>query len=114
MQTFSYPAGHAWLRAEIGGSETDDVLVLTGELDLAVIDGLEAFAMGAVKGGLHRRFVVDVEQLSFCGSLGLSLFLRLDTAAKARGHEFLLRHPDNMLMRLLGLTQLDEKLTVEP
>ncbi len=110
------PASHIpgiRFRAELGVNETYDVLYLGGELDLEVIEPVEDFASAALEVSTRQRFVVDLADLSFCGSQGLTLFLRLDRAAKSHGQEFVLRHPDPMLIHLLELTMLDEELMVE-
>jgi anti-sigma B factor antagonist len=100
--------------AEFFESDEGTVLRLSGELDLAVAQPLEAIALRALEKSDHEMFYVDVSNLSFCGSQGLSLFVRIDRVARDLGHRFVLRGPRPMLTRLLVVTALDQQLTVEP
>jgi anti-anti-sigma factor len=93
--------------------EEGTVLTLSGELDLAVTQPLEAIALRALEKSDHPVFYVDVSDLTFCGSQGLSLFLRIDRVARDLGQRFVLRGPTPMLMRLLEVTALDDQLAVE-
>ncbi len=86
------------------------VLVLAGELDLAssqeLIDALERL-------GGSRSIVLDMRELEFIDSSGLSVLVKAHQRAAAEGGELsIVRRDDSQVQRLLDLTGLTERLRV--
>lgn len=81
------------------------VIVLTGELDLAVAGELDA-AIRDAEGAPIGRIIVDLSQITFVDSTGLSVLL----AAKKRVNGRLSISPSNhdAVTRLLELTRTTE------
>ena len=83
-------------------------LALSGELDLASADQLEDAIRQAEKGG-GLRIVVDLSDLRFMDSTGLSVLLRAHARSREDGQRLSFtpsRH--EAITRLLDLTQTNE------
>ena len=96
--------------------ERDDgaapVVTLSGELDLscarAVADALD----GLVREGAD--VVIDLAELRFIDSSGLSVLAVARRDAVERGGTVVLRHPSANVVKLLAISGLDQLLPVEP
>lgn len=91
------------------------VIALAGQLDLATApDAEHAFAtLAGAEEPAHREtndVVVDVSDLTFMDSTGLTVLLR----AASRGYAVRLRRPTRSIRRLLAVTGLTTTLPVEP
>jgi anti-sigma B factor antagonist len=87
----------------------DVVVAMTGELDLATRDEAEGVLLTAEETA-ERAVVVDLRELRFLGSTGLSILVASAGRATLRG----LRHeivPSEGVRRLLALTGVDRHLT---
>src|SRR5262249_53321310 len=68
--------------------ETRMTVALRGELDLATAEGAKAaLFMGETAAG-KRQLVADLRELTFCGSVGLSLLLEAAERARVAGRRF--------------------------
>jgi anti-sigma B factor antagonist len=95
------------VRTEAGAA----VIVISGELDLASSPVLEE--------ELDRAFhsetelvILDLRQLEFMDSTGLSVLVRAHQAAEATGRRLCLVKGPPQVQRLLSLTGVAERLTV--
>jgi anti-anti-sigma factor len=87
----------------------DAVVTMRGELDLATRDQAEA-ALVQAEEAAARAVVVDLRELRFLGSTGLSALVASAGRATLRGigHEIV---PNEGVRRLLALTGVDRHLT---
>jgi anti-sigma B factor antagonist len=89
----------------------DDVIQVSGELDILTCDELERVAgQAADRGGL---VILDLSELTFCDSTGLAGLVRLHKRAAAAGGRLVLRSPVPRVHGLLTLTGLDRLLPIE-
>jgi anti-sigma B factor antagonist len=90
----------------------DGVVQVRGELDIRTCDRLERVAGAeADRGG---KVVLDLSELTFCDSTGLSGLVRLHRRAQAAGGTLVLRSPAPRVRNLLDLTGLDRLFPIEP
>src|SRR3954462_8342413 len=91
--TYDPSSGHVPLLVDVVQSTKCVVVRLVGELDTATIGRAEGIATEALAGTPARRFVIDVSEVSFCGSCGLALLMSLTRRARLRGIDALVRRP---------------------
>lgn len=96
----------------IGEHRRDDVVVLalSGELDMDSAPVLRERIAGLVATGWHQ-ILLDLAELSFCDSAGLSAFIQGDRACAARGGWLRLTGATGHVARVIELSGLDEMLT---
>lgn len=76
-----------------------------GELDLGTVPVVEREVQALRARGV-RKIVLDLRDLTFIDSSGLSLLLRLDAEARSNGFSFAIVEGDGPVRRLLELTDL--------
>ena len=98
-------------RVEIRDASRGVVLTLFGELDLASSPALEQELDKVAGEGL---IVVDLRQLEFIDSTGLSVLIRANRRAHERGAQFAVvaGRDGGQVQRLLGLTGLQQRVRV--
>jgi anti-sigma B factor antagonist len=89
----------------------DDVVRVSGELDIRTCERLEQLAGELVDNG--HRVVLDLGELTFCDSTGLAVLVRLHKRAEAAGGTLVLRSPVPRVHNLLTLTGLTRLFRVE-
>lgn len=89
------------------------VLRASGEIDRDSVPVLVDAAEDALDSGVNR-LVVDLTEVTFCDSSGLSLFVRLHRRATARGGSFALAVVQPPVWMVLRATNLDRLLEVHP
>lgn len=89
------------------------VVWLAGDLDLATTPQLDECLADVVR-GRSGQIVVDLAELSFCDSTGLSAFVRWTRQCNDAGLQLVLRAPTQQLQRLLEITRFESLLHVEP
>jgi anti-sigma B factor antagonist len=87
------------------------VLTLGGELDLAASPALEAELEKAL-GSKVSLVLVDLRQLDFMDSTGLSALVRAHQRAEQGGQRFILVNGSQQVQRLLSLTGIAERMTL--
>ena len=87
----------------------DGLLSLAGELDVASTPQLRAAMQQQIDAGV-QRCVLDLKDLSFCDSSGLTALL---WAEQTFPDGILLHRPDRQLRKILQATQLDQALAIE-
>jgi len=101
----------------------DGVVFAAGEMSLTeaallereLVSAIEAAASAAAPAapaGLRRTVTLDMAQVAFIDSTGLSVLVRVKQMADAHGIELVLRAPQPQARRLLELTGLAERLTI--
>ena len=101
---------HFSVKAHTEGPEC--VLWVRGELDLAAASSLDAELERAL-GTDANRIVLDLAGLEFIDSTGLSVLVRAQQRAHDSGRQLGVVNPGPQVERLLSLTGLLERLTLE-
>jgi anti-sigma B factor antagonist len=83
-------------------------LKLRGELDMAEIERFEA-ALADLEQARPPEIVVDLTDLDFIDSSGLSALLDADARARHEQRRLLMTRPSESIMRMLRLTLLDRR-----
>lgn len=87
------------------------VATVVGEVDMHTALTLHSEALEIIQRG-HPRLVLDLAQVGFCDSAGLSALIRLWHAAQAAGGLLSLAAVPDRLMRMLSMTGVDALLPV--
>jgi anti-sigma B factor antagonist len=88
------------------------VLAVSGELDLAAASSLEEELGKALDSG-SPVIVIDLKNLDFIDSTGLSVLVRAHQRAQEGDLQFGLVNPGAQVERLLSLTGLAQRLTLD-
>ncbi len=88
------------------------VLAIAGELDIAAASTLEAELTEAI-GAAFDLIVLDLATLEFIDSTGLSVLVRGHQQAREAGLELGLINPGDQVERLLSLTGLGDRLSLD-
>ena len=100
---------HFSVEAQNQGQEC--VVSVSGELDLAAASSLEAELDRILESDV-TRIVLNLAELEFIDSTGLSVLVRAQQRAQESGRELGLVNPGQQVERLLSLTGLSERLTL--
>jgi anti-sigma B factor antagonist len=87
------------------------VLAVSGELDLAASPALEQ-ELDQVLDGPGEALVIDLRELEFIDSTGLSVLVKAHQRAEQTGRRFGLVNGGSQVRRLLSLTGIGERLRV--
>jgi anti-sigma B factor antagonist len=90
----------------------DGSIAVSGELDMATAPRLLA-RLDRLPGPSTTPLVLDVHELEFCDSSGLSVFVQVHQTLRATGRSLVLRNPSARLRSLLMTTQLDRELDID-
>src|SRR4051794_20551585 len=82
----------------------------SGDLDMSTVPELEA-ALRAARGDGARRIVVDLRELDFMDSTGITLVTRYNNESRRDGFNFALIEGHPRIQRLFDLTGLGEYFT---
>jgi anti-anti-sigma factor len=88
------------------------VIALTGKMDPEAVEDLYPQIQEVFRAGL-RRFVFDLTDLEFAGSLGLRVLVGLQNQVKGEGRVTLCG-PSDAVRRLLQMTKLSDFLPEYP
>jgi anti-sigma B factor antagonist len=86
------------------------IVKLRGELDLATAPPAEAEILAALMNG-YRLVVVDMGELTFIDSTGISTLLRLEARSRPDPGRLVFRRGTAAVQRVLGLCGVDGHLT---
>jgi anti-anti-sigma factor len=78
------------------------VLALHGELDVAAAPQLEKL-LEEIRAEKHRHVMVELSDLSFVDSAGVSVLIKAKKEADEDGSQFLLRRPTAQVHRVFAL-----------
>lgn len=98
-------------RVEARSQGQAQILAVSGELDLAAAASLEEELDRVLEAG-SPVIVVDLKELDFIDSTGLSVLVRAHQRAQESGLELGLVNPGAQVERLLSLTGLAQRLTL--
>jgi anti-sigma B factor antagonist/stage II sporulation protein AA (anti-sigma F factor antagonist) len=88
--------------------DSDRTVRLTGDIDLAVKDHLtDELRRGLAAVPTGGRLVIDLREVDFMDSTGLSCVAEIAGAARASGRSVCLRGPRPVLRRALEITGFD-------
>lgn len=82
------------------------IAMVVGDVDVQTAPTLHSEALEIIQHG-HPRLALDLAQVGFCDSAGLSALIRLWHAARAAGGSLSLAAVPDRLMRMLTLTGVD-------
>ena len=88
-----------------GGQET--LVSLSGELDLSSAPALREVLAATFEDDRPRRIILDLSDLIYLDSTGLSIFVTAHKRATAAGMEFCLVNPNSSVGQLFKITALD-------
>lgn len=86
------------------------ILHLRGELDAASRELIEAAAMAAIPSAY--AVILDLRDLTFCDSSGVSMFVALAGKARAAGTTLTICNPRTAIARLFSITGIDTLLEI--
>ncbi len=95
----------AHLTVEESRTDSDAVLLLTGEIDMATAGDLRAAADRSLREP-PDRMVLDFAGVTFCDSQGLSTLISLNRQVTAAGSQLVLMNIGDFMGRLLEITGL--------
>jgi anti-sigma B factor antagonist len=99
------------IRVERRGSTA--VLSLSGELDMATAPQVRECVADAIAAG-SPRVLVDLAELTFCDSAGLTAFIQGDKHCAARGGWLRLTRPGGHVARVMELSGVLDLLEYRP
>jgi anti-sigma B factor antagonist len=88
------------------------VLALAGELDVVSAPEL-AHRLEEILAEPHARVMLDLNDLSFVDSAGVSVLIKAKQAAEANGRILVLRRPTEQVERVFALVGLADWLAIE-
>lgn len=104
------PASRALpLEVDVSAADFGVLVAIAGELDIATVPRVRAaLSAHAVAGG--DAVVVDLSEVTFMDSSGLSLFLTLERELRERGGRLAIACPDGAARLIFDVTGVDEHL----
>jgi len=93
---------------ELSGSVTK--VVLDGRLDIAGAQAID-LRMNVIAGS-HRAVLVDMQKVSFIGSMGLRAIVAPARAIKSRGGKIVLFAPNGMVESVLKASAIDTMIPI--
>ena len=102
---------HNHFRVELSTEDRAAVLAISGELDLSSTPELESHLEQAFQSSA-KTVIVDLRELEFIDSTGLSVLVKADAQAKEAGCGFGIVNGGAQVRRLLSLTGVTERLRV--
>ncbi|MBI4810319.1 MAG: STAS domain-containing protein [Ignavibacteriales bacterium] len=101
------------MKFEIRKNGKATILKLHGrKLDSAVAPGLKAEFLVLCKPKTCARLIIDMSEVQFCDSSGLSALLIADRTMRVHGGSVHLVHVHEKVMDLMKITQLDRLFTI--
>ncbi|MFC3453839.1 STAS domain-containing protein [Amycolatopsis speibonae] len=101
------------LNISITTSATETVVTVSGEIDLAVSDGLRQ-ALEEELRFTPAALIADLSAVSFCDSSGFTALVQIRAKAEESGVPFIMVTQERALLRPMSLLGLDSVFTVHP
>ena len=95
---------HALKIATLSATARDIQLALNGELDLGTVDVLHAAVADAIATGHERVIIVDLTELSFRDSTGVSALVNCYHEARTAGMPLCVTNAQDTVERVLRIT----------
>jgi anti-sigma B factor antagonist len=89
-----------------------EFVTLSGELDLATVARFRA-GLAAAEANRPKRLVIDLSDLVFCDSIGMTEIARANVRAQDGGYELLIRRGPHAVHRVFEITGMDRGLPFE-
>jgi anti-anti-sigma factor len=105
------PVVESSFRVDVRNRNRTALVVVSGELDVASGPTLEQELAKADASGA-QLVILDLRSLDFIDSTGLSILIKAHQQAEASGRRFAVVRGRSQVQRLLGLTGLEERLTL--
>ncbi|HEY5384528.1 MAG TPA: STAS domain-containing protein [Acidimicrobiales bacterium] len=105
-------AGSPTLNLKVLQAGQETLVSLGGELDLSSAPALRELLAGTFEDDRQRRIVLDLTDLIYLDSTGLSIFVTAHKRAAATGMEFCLANPNPSIGQLFKITALDHFFTI--
>jgi anti-sigma B factor antagonist len=105
-------AGSPTLNLKVLQTGQETLVSLSGELDLSSAPALRELLAGAFENDRPRRIVLDLSDLIYLDSTGLSIFVSAHKRATESSVEFCLANPNPSVARLFKITALDHFFTI--
>jgi anti-anti-sigma factor len=99
------------LAATVTTGDDGTVIYLAGELDMSTGPTLRE-AVHANLPGRAGRLVLDLSELTFCGSLGLGTLLVLSRTARSQSTLLVLRHLSPTFARMVEVAGVSSAFTI--
>jgi anti-anti-sigma factor len=104
----SAPRRTSWKVTEVADLRGDRILVVHGELDIATAPELTRLLDGLRR--RHHAVVVDLAQVTFIDSTGLSALMDAQMESDRDGWDFSVRRPSAAVRRVVELAGLEHVL----
>ena len=98
-------------RVDVNSEDGAAVIAVAGELDLATSPALEE-QFERVMSGAPTLVVIDLRELEFMDSTGLSVIIRAHQRAEQGGHRLGIVNGSRQVRRLLSLTGVADRLLI--
>ena len=98
-------------RVDVRNQNRTALVVVSGELDVASGPTLEQ-ELATTGASDAQLLILDLRDLEFIDSTGLSILIKAHQQAEASGRRFAVVRGRSQVQRLLGLTGLEERLTL--
>jgi anti-anti-sigma factor len=98
-------------RVDVHSENGAPLLKISGELDLASSPALEQELERATSSA-PSLVVIDLRELNFMDSTGLSVLIRAHQQAQESGHRLAIVNGSRQIRRLLSLTGVADRLTI--
>jgi anti-anti-sigma factor len=98
-------------RVDVRSKNGTTVVVVSGELDVASGPTLEE-ELARAEGSEAQLVILDLRELEFIDSTGLGILIKAHQPAETTGRRFAVVRGPSQVQRLLGLTGLEERLTL--
>jgi stage II sporulation protein AA (anti-sigma F factor antagonist) len=98
-------------RVDVRNRNRTALVVVSGELDVASGPTLEQ-ELAKADASDAQLVILDLRDLEFIDSTGLSILIKAHQQAEASGRRFAVVRGRSQVQRLLGLTGLEERLTL--
>ncbi len=101
------------LDISVTASDTDTVVTVSGEIDLAVSDSLRRSLEEELR-FTPAALIADLSKVTFCDSSGFTAFVQIRAKAEEAGVPFILVTQERALLRPMSLLGLDAVFNVHP
>ena len=101
------------LDVSVTASDVDTVVTVSGEIDLAVSDGVRQSLEDELRFA-PPALIADLSEVSFCDSSGFTALVQTRAKAEEAGIPFVLVTQERALLRPMSLLGLDAVFNVHP
>jgi anti-sigma B factor antagonist len=99
-------------RTEVTAAGDETRISVHGDVDVQTAARLGE-QLGELVAGRARRIIIDLRDVPFCDSTGLTVLVKSSNRLRDGGRQLVLRSPSNQVRRVLDVTGLGSIFTVE-